>query len=108
MTLDSYFREVLREEIRTVLREEMRVHAAPPEAGEYLTGKQAQALAQISAPTLEKWVKQGHLKKYGRGRAVRYRRHELVSVLASFPVPAAEPDVDEDVASILAQDRRGH
>lgn len=109
MTLDTYLREVLREEIRTVLREEMNARPSPPTAepaGDYLSMKQVLKMTGFSEPTIAKWAKEGHFKKHGRGRAVRYRRTEVEHFLASRPTPSVEPDIDELADAMLAP-RRG-
>jgi len=111
MLLDEAMRAMLREEMRTVVREEMRsaldeIRTSDPSStsGEFLSVKQAAALAGVCAATVRGWLRQGHLKRYGTARLPRLRRAELVTFLAS-PLPSEVPtaSIHEQAEAILSR-----
>jgi len=111
MLLDEALRTLLRDEMRTVVREELRSAldefrtSSPSSAsGEFLSVKQAAALAGVCPSTVRGWIRQGHLKRYGTARLPRLRRVELVTFLA-HPVPSDVPtaSIHEQAEAILSR-----
>ncbi len=108
--LDDALREIIGEELRRVLREELaaRGELVRPvaSADDFLSIKAAAQVAQVSPGTVRSWVREHHLREYRAGRVVRLRRGELVEFLASGIKPEREPTAREQAISILARRRR--
>ena len=88
MSLDEALRRILRDELRVVVREEIgtlldkleehaTVETAVSSSSEFLTTKEAAAIARVGASTIRTWIGNGSLKRYGRGNHFLVARHEL-------------------------------
>ena len=88
MSLDESLRRILRDEVRAVLREEIgtlldkldehaAVESSASSSSEFLTTKEAAAIARVGASTIRTWIGNGSLKRYGRGNHFLVARHEL-------------------------------
>ena len=113
MPFDNAIRSMLREEIRTAVREELRallpkVPASPAQSDDFLSVQDAAKVARVCAATVRSWLRHGQLKRYGTARLPRIRRSELVRFMATQPSSESEPPrpIDEQVASILSRPER--
>lgn len=78
---DAELRDIIRDEIRAALRDEVR--KTPANAGEYLSVAKAAEIASIAPQTIRRWIGEGRLAGYNAGRVIRVRRSELESFLVS-------------------------
>jgi excisionase family DNA binding protein len=76
---EDRLRSLVGEEVRRVLREEMR--PSPTEAGEYLPVAGAASVAAVTPDTIRVWIGQGRLGRYSAGRELRVKRSELEAFL---------------------------
>ena len=105
VTLDEVVRDLLRVEIRAVVREELALVRGPGVADaqtEFLTVKAAAKMTSVAVNTMRAWLREGGLKAYGAGRVLRIRRSELFEFLARPSAPA-EMKIDEQAKRILAR-----
>ena len=110
MSLEESVRAVVREEMKRVLREELRaaieqLGAAPNAGNEFLSVKEAAELTRVSEATVREWMTRG-LKRYGQGHVVRIRRAELLLFLSSGTDNAGEDiDIEDHAIAILGRTR---
>jgi excisionase family DNA binding protein len=111
VSLEESVRAVVREEMKRVLREELRaaieqLRAAPNAGNEFLSVKEAAELTRVSEATVRDWMKRG-LKRYGQGHVVRIRRAELLLFLSASTDSAGEDiDIEDHAIAILRSTRR--
>ena len=111
-SIDDAVRVIVRDELRRVLREEMRfavseLQSATPAPKEFLSVAEAAALLDVSETTVREWMANG-LKRYGQDRVVRIRRSELLAFLSANPQEAKEEiDVEQKAVAFLARARGG-
>lgn len=110
MTLDDYFRGMLRDEIRAVVREEMHAHQqapSPTSTGDLITYAQAAVEIGGSTSRVRGYCDSGQLNRYGEGRNVRVSRAELARLMAPKPRPGpmSPADLETKVANILERRR---
>ena len=109
MLLDEALRVIVRDEVRKVVREELergvdRRPAQLPGSDEYLSYKDAAAMAHVSVGTIRNWMKQDLLRPCGPGRAKRFRRSDIDRVMSnSQKKKDAPPHVADQVALILGR-----
>jgi excisionase family DNA binding protein len=110
MTLDEVIRQVVREEVRTVVREELGAlrEAAPAEPGperatELLDVAGVAKLCHATAGTVRTWIQSGRLAARKAGHRYLVRPVDVERFLSARL--AGEPDVEGQVSSIL--DRLG-
>lgn len=72
-------KEVVKEALRDVLREEKEL-LSNTNGDELLTQKQAAELLQVTTSTIIRWQNSGELPVTRVGRAVRYRRSDLLGL----------------------------
>lgn len=96
---ESALREIIRDEIRTVIRQEL--GRKPAAAGDYVSVSEAAQIASVQAQTIRAWVRSGKLTEYKAGRVLRVRRSELEAFLAK----GVTPD-DADASPEQLADRR--
>ncbi len=112
MSLEDSVRAVVREEMKRVLREELRATIDALRAGtnaknEFLSVKEAAELTRVSETTVREWMANG-LRHYKQNRVVRLRRSELLAFLSMDSLQAqAEVDVEQRAVAILAKARGG-
>ena len=110
MSLEDNVRTVVREEMKRVLREELRaaieeLRAAPNAKSEFLSVKEAAQLTRVNEATVRDWMTRG-LKRYGQGHVVRIRRAELLLFLSRDADREEEAiDVEEQAIAILGRTR---
>lgn len=103
MSFEETLRSIVREEIRSALREELAARPAPS-GPELLTIAQAAASTGLGVSTIRTWLSAGKLNRYGAGRAVRVNRAELDRVVA--PKPRPQPTLADIQARAEAVSRR--
>ena len=83
--------------VRKAVRDELAKLPAP--GPEYLTISEAAALVSVSPSTIGAWFREKKLARYGKGRAVRVKRAELLALMdAERETPAGR--VRDDAKSI--------
>lgn len=70
--IDKKVREAVRDELSRL-----------PQGPEYLTVSEAAALVSTSPSTIGAWFRDRKLARYGKGRAVRVKRSELLALMDS-------------------------
>jgi excisionase family DNA binding protein len=88
---ETELREIIRDEIRTVIRQEL--GHKPAATGDYVSVAEAAQIASVSPQTIRVWTKAGKLRGYNAGRVLRVRRQELEDFLAAGPSPATTNDL---------------
>jgi excisionase family DNA binding protein len=68
----------LRELVAQLVREELRRQAG---SAQYLSTGHAAELADVAPGTIRRWLREGRLRGYRAGRAVRVKRDELEQLL---------------------------
>lgn len=71
--------------VRKVVREELAKLAQGPE---YVTIAEACAISGRGDSTVRGWLREGELGRYGKGRAVRIKRVELLALMDSLKTEA--------------------
>ena len=74
-------REIVAEELRRVLREELTSGGRPANDAEYLPVTEAAARASVAPATIRVWMAQGRLRRYHAGRELRVRGAELAELM---------------------------
>ena len=74
-------REIVAEELRRVLREELASGGRPANDAEYLPVAEAAARASVVPATIRVWMAQGRLGRYHAGRELRVRGAELAELM---------------------------
>ena len=74
-------REIVAEELRRVLREELASGGRPANDAEYLPVAEAAARASVAPATIRVWMAQGRLGRYHAGRELRVRGSELTELM---------------------------
>jgi hypothetical protein len=80
------FREMVAEEIRRAIREELGPGGRPGSDDEYLPVAAAAARAAVAPATIRAWMAQGRLRRYYAGRELRVRAPELMALMSTPPV----------------------
>jgi excisionase family DNA binding protein len=89
-------RDVVREEIETVLRRMGHSHSQPATpASEYLSIADAAELVHVHPATLRSWINEGRLRGHRAGRHHRVKRSELEAFLASLEHTDEDFDLDK-------------
>jgi excisionase family DNA binding protein len=111
VSLEDSVRAVVREEMKRVLREELRaaieeLRATPNAQSEFLSVKEAAKLTRVSEATVREWMTRG-LTRYGQGHVVRICRAELLLFLSRAAGSEEEEanDVEEQAIAILGRTR---
>jgi hypothetical protein len=82
---EEQFKEELAMRVASILLAKLSGTTPPPPKDDFLTTDEVLAVLRISAPTLRKLRKTGHLKTYGEGtRFQRYKRSEVETALANY------------------------
>jgi hypothetical protein len=82
---EERFAEELAARVASIVLAELSGSTPPQPKEEFLTTDEVLAILRISAPTLRKLRKTGHLKTYGEGtRFQRYKRSEVETALANY------------------------
>lgn len=97
--VDTGLYELVRRAVRDELRASGPPVAAEPEPDLVKLG-QVKRYVQVSASTLKKWIREGALPKYGRGRVVLVRLADVRAALKRKEPKAIQ--VASDVQRILA------
>jgi hypothetical protein len=74
-------REIVAEELRRVLREELTAGSRSANDAEYLPVAEAAARASVAPATIRVWMAQGRLGRYHAGRELRVRGSELADLM---------------------------
>lgn len=81
---DSSFEAALQTLVRTIVRQELAALDPPdPVVREYLSTRDAAALAAVSQGTVRRWIREGRLQACGAGREIRVQREELETLMHS-------------------------
>ena len=113
LNMEEVFRGILRDELRTAIREELKNLAPTPtplvvrQSDLLLTVPQVAARTEFDVTTVRAWISSKRLKasKPGGGRHYRVKESDLERFLAEEhhrPRLVGVPDADEEVARILA------
>ena len=70
---------LIEKKVREAVRDELA--RVPPPGPEYLTVSEAAALVSASPSTIGAWFRDRKLARYGKGRAVRVKRAELLALM---------------------------
>lgn len=105
-TIEESLRAIFRDEVRGVVREELR--AVLPSLSqdklvtiEFLSTTQAAELIGVRAATIRAWIQQDKLKAYRAGRALRIQRDELLALMSSESANSNNVNIDERASSIV-------
>jgi excisionase family DNA binding protein len=96
---ESALREIIREELKAVLRQEL--GKTPASAGEYVSVSEAAKIASVQVQTIRAWMRAGKLKEYKAGRVLRARRSELEEFLATGPDPDSNRNASPEALADL-------
>ncbi len=94
--------EFLSEEVRKVMREQIRPQA---EVDAYMPVAQAARMAAVTPDTIRAWIRQGRLREHSAGRELRVRRSDLERLLAEPRRLENEPAPEELARRYLAEAR---
>lgn len=84
------------------LRDEVRqLRERQSGSDELLTIQEAAVVAKVGMRTISRWLSTGALKRYGKGRASRVKRSELLALSEAEPL-ATDHEIDAKVRSIRA------
>ena len=111
MTLDETLRDVVRNEVRTVFREELRAALGDPDTrhsapSAFMSIKQAADHVAVHPDTVRNWIKTGKLPEHRAGRGLRVRRTELEQCLQGLQSNDGRLGPEEEAMAILARRRR--
>jgi excisionase family DNA binding protein len=87
---ESALRDIIRDELRTVIRQEL--GKKPAAGGDYLSVAEAAQIAAVSPQTIRAWIHARKLTQFNAGRVIRVRRPELEALMASPAGPPVSPD----------------
>ena len=76
-------REIVAEEVRRVLREELSERGSPVSDVEFVPVAEAAARVAVAPATIRVWMAQGRLGRYRAGRELRVRITELAALMQS-------------------------
>jgi excisionase family DNA binding protein len=104
VSFETEIRGILREEIRSALRDMLPTAAPAPKApAAYLSTREAAELVGVRPETVREWVASGDLPPHGAGKVLRVRRDQLEAFMASSRRRAtAEVDLDQRARDIIA------
>lgn len=94
---ESALRELLRDELRTVIRQEL--GNKPATAGDYLSVAEAARIAAVQGQTIRAWIRGGKLREYKAGRVLRVRKLELEAFLANGSARSTPADLSPEQLS---------
>lgn len=101
------FRALIREAVRSVVREELRAFSASvplDPGGGFQDYEQAAAVARVKPATIGAWVRRGLLKRHGTKAVPLVKTSELLKFLESGPSRADRPQSPEERARALLED----
>lgn len=87
---DLIFHSTTREQLADLMREVVQTELASlrPQSStstdELLTRKEVAEMLSISLPTLHEWTKEGTIKAYRIGRAIRYKHDDVQNALTEI------------------------
>jgi excisionase family DNA binding protein len=76
-------REIVADEVRPVLREELSERGRPAGDVEFLPVAEAAARVAVAPATIRVWMAQGRLRRYHAGRELRVRTTELAELMGT-------------------------
>lgn len=80
----------LEDQIRRIVREELQ--RASADHVDYLTTRDAAAVAKVAEGTIRRWIRSGRLPTHRAGRVMRVRRTDLVELLKRSESPGMSPE----------------
>lgn len=110
--LEAALTELVRDALREVIMAEVvplvaklpaSIPNGKPEGGEYLTPREAAALAGVQPETIRDWVRKGRLKRNSAGRHLRIGRGDLVAYLTGGAGVLTSGDINARVAAVLSK-----
>lgn len=108
ISFESFVRNLVRESVRDVLREESldRRNAAPAEQmGEYISVAKAARLADVASGTIRTWIRKGRLTPKRAGRVLRIKRSELEDFLCGKATGPRGDAIRHHAAQLLSQQK---
>lgn len=107
MTIDTHLYDLVRRAVRDELREQAPARVAGVEpAPDLVKIGQVKRWVQISTSTVKKWIADGHLKKYGKGRVALVNLAEVHAMLVRRAKVAEVAPVDRAGAILSTIGRR--
>lgn len=110
MSIEETIRLVVREEVRSAMRELLAEARAAPAGNpdEKLTKAEAAALAGASLSTVQRWISSGELPVEKKNRHIRVRRGDLEALLTRSHqiVKGSEADADELADRLIRESRQ--
>jgi hypothetical protein len=106
---EKLLREIVAEEVRQVVREELADLRRRAGASEYLPVAEAGARAAVTPSTIRVWMAQGRLGRYHAGRELRVLTAELDTLMRTPPEQLGggrRPTPEEEAARYLQRCRR--
>lgn len=107
MSFDEVLRQIVREEVRSALRDASPTPSLSVSAGEELiTIGEAAALVKLSPAFIRRWRDEGKLTPYGTGRSSRVSKPEVLQVLRQSALDArgatlSDAEIDAKADAIL-------
>ncbi|WAM28502.1 helix-turn-helix domain-containing protein [Myxococcus sp. NMCA1] len=87
------------EGLRRIIREELR---GTPMQDELLSPAEAAVVAGYSVSSIQGWLREGKLTRYGTPRRTRVSRRELLALLTKQPeAPLSDADIDAKAQRLL-------
>ncbi|MFN0248728.1 MAG: helix-turn-helix domain-containing protein [Kofleriaceae bacterium] len=110
MSIEAEMRALVRDEVRSVLREELQL-ALQDRAGirnasdTYLSIANAARIASVAPGTIRAWIRAGRIEPRRAGRVLRVGREELERFLAQQPTEAVKHDIRQRADEIMGRKR---
>ncbi len=89
--------------VESIVDRRMAEREAAAKPDEYLSTRDAAAVADVSTKTIRRWATAGRLKEHRAGRELRFRRVDVEYMLASSRrVPTEKPASIDDLVRKMA------
>jgi excisionase family DNA binding protein len=107
--VDESLRQLVRDTVREVLREELPLHAnarrnaAPLVSAEdgFLSVTKAAQLADVAPGTIRAWIRAGRLTEQRAGRVLRVSRRELAQFMTGLPTGPSGAETERRAAKLF-------
>jgi excisionase family DNA binding protein len=107
--VDDSLRQLVRETVRDVLREELatltRRNTRPPLGGDdgFLSVTKAARLADVAPGTIRAWIRAGRLTAQHAGRVLRISRRELAQFMTGAPTGPSGAEAERRAAQLFGR-----
>lgn len=112
--VDESFRQLVRDTVREVLREELAQHtrrnAGPPLGADegFLSVAKAARLADVAPGTIRAWIRAGRLTAQRAGRVLRVSRRELAQFMNGAPTGPSGAEAERRAMQLFGSARPLH